>query len=290
MPDGPVPDGPAPDGPGPDGPEPDGPGPEELPDAAHGRHEQPGADADRVPDDPADPPVAAKPTRSSHRVAGVLIGVLVALLGFGIAIQVRSSSGDNLADARQDDLIRILDDQNSRADRLRQQLAQLQATEQQLQASGDKDTVAYDQALQQLAALRVLLGVVAATGPGVTVTITDPKDQLGPEDLLDVVQELRGAGAEAVQFDDVRVGTDSAFTGSSTGDGPPQLDGSPLTAPYRVIAIGDPPTLDRALNIFGGVAATVRAAGGDVTIVQAASVRVNAVRALPPTSLVTPSR
>ena len=239
----------------------------------HGRHEQP-------------PP----PKRSSHRVAGVLIGVLVALLGFGIAVQVRSSSGDNLADARQDDLIRILDDQNSRADRLRQQLAQLQATEQQLTASGDKDSVAYTQAVQQLAALRVLLGVVPANGPGITMTITDPDDQLGPEDLLDIIQELRGAGAEAVQFDGVRVGTDSAFTGSSTGDGPPELDGTRLTAPYQVIAIGDPPTLDRALNIFGGVAATVRAKGGDVTIVQQAKVVVTATRPLPPTSLATPSR
>ena len=253
------------------------------------------ADAADVPDAPDAPdapvePVAAPATRSSHRVAGVLIGVLVALLGFGIAVQVRSSSGDNLADARQDDLIRILDDQNSRADRLRQQLAQLQATEQQLQASGDKDSVAYSQALQQLTALRVLLGVVAATGPGITMTITDPDDQLGPEDLLDIVQELRGAGAEAIQFDGVRVGTDSAFTGSSTGDGPPQLDGTVLTQPHQVTAIGDPPTLDRALNIFGGVAATVRSKGGDVVIVQAPSVTVTAVRTLPPTSLATPSK
>ena len=220
----------------------------------------------------------------------MLIGVLVALLGFGIAVQVRSSSGDNLADARQDDLIRILDDQNSRADRLRQQLAQLQVTEQQLQASGDKDSVAYTQALQQLTALRVLLGIVPATGPGIRMTITDPDDQLGAEDLLDIVQELRGAGAEAVQFDGVRIGTDSAFTASTTGDGPPELDGTPLTAPYQIIAIGDPPTLDRALNIFGGVAATVRAKGGDVVIVQGDTVQVTATRALPSTSLATPSR
>lgn len=255
----------------------------------HGRHEVAEEPTEPTAETGAGDPPAA-PTRSSHRVAGVLIGVLVLLLGFAIAVQVRSSSGDNLADARQDDLIRILDDQNSRADRLRQQLTQLQDTEQQLQASGDKDSVAYAQAEQQLTALRVLLGLVPATGPGITMTITDPDHQLGPEDLLDVVQELRGAGAEAVQFDSVRVGTDSAFTASSTGDAPPQLDGTTLTAPYKVIAIGDPPTLDRALNIFGGVAATVRAAGGDVVIVQQPGVTVTATRALPSTSLATPSK
>ena len=36
------------------------------------------------------------------------------------------------------------------------------------------------------------------------------------------------------------------------------MDGTALTAPYRVIAIGDPKTLDTALNIPGGVAAIVR--------------------------------
>lgn len=244
---------------------------EEPPAPEHGRHEQP-----------------ARRGRTDTRLAGVLIGVLVALLGFAIAVQVRSSSGDTLDNARQDDLIRILDDQNSRADRLRQQLTALEATERQLSASGDRDSVAYTQAREQLDALRVLLGVVPATGPGVTVTISDPGDGLGPEDLLDVVQELRGAGAEAIQIDDVRVGTDSAFTGSS--ETPPQLDGVTLTAPYRVLAIGDPPTLDRALNIFGGVAATVRSKGGDITIVQQETVQITATRPLPATPDATPSR
>ena len=59
--------------------------------------------------------------------AGVLIGVLVALLGFAIAVQVRSnSSSDSLSGAREEDLIRILDDQNLQAARLRQQIADLQ--------------------------------------------------------------------------------------------------------------------------------------------------------------------
>lgn len=260
-----------------------------------GRHEvePPGAVPDGAAPDGAGPDGAGaqgRPARSSHRVAGVLIGVLVALLGFGIAVQLHASSGNSLATARQDDLVRILDDQNSRAARLQQQLAQLQATESQLQASGDKASVAYTQAESQLTALKILLGLIPATGPGITLTITDPDHQLGPEDLLDVVQELRGAGAEAIQFDTVRVGTDSAFTGSGSGESAPRLDGTTLAVPYQVLAIGDPPTLDRALNIFGGVAATVRAAGGTATIVQQPTVLISATRALPPTSLLTPAK
>jgi uncharacterized protein YlxW (UPF0749 family) len=52
-------------------------------------------------------------------------------------------------------------------------------------------------------------------------------------------------------------------------------------APYSVLAIGGPKTLDTALNIPGGVAATVRTAGGEVTVQEEATVRIIATRPLP---------
>ena len=171
---------------------------------------------------------------SSFRVrAGVLIGVLVALLGFAIAVQVRSnSSSDSLSGAREEDLIRILDDQNLQAARLRQQIADLQLTVGQLQAGGDRNSVALQQAEQQLAALGVLLGTLPATGPGVVVTVTDPARKLQPEDLLDIVQELRGAGAEAIQFGGVRVGVSTSFTAAPNGV---QVDDSELVIGASVV-------------------------------------------------------
>jgi uncharacterized protein YlxW (UPF0749 family) len=205
-----------------------------------------------------------------------LIGVLLALLGFGIAVQVRAnSSGDSLSSASNDDLIRILDDQNSRADRLRQQIAALQATEQQLEASGNRDSVALAQAQQQEQALSILLGTVPTTGPGVRIVITDPRHQLKAEDLLDVVEELRGAGAEAIQFGSVRVSTSTAFLDAGAVV---TVDGTRLSAPYTVLAIGDPQTLDTALQIPGGVRANARADGGDAAITEEQSLTITAVR------------
>jgi uncharacterized protein YlxW (UPF0749 family) len=225
------------------------------------------------------PPDAAPPARRVRVRAGVLIGVLTAILGFGIAVQVRSnSSSDNLANAREDDLIRILDDQNARADRLSQQIADLQRTLDALRASGDSDTVARQQAEQEVRALRVLLGTVPATGPGVVVTISDPQHGLRAEDLLDVVEELRGAGAESLQFGPVRVGTSTSFTDSAAAVA---VDGRQLQPPYRVLAIGDPKTLDTALRIPGGVAATARNAGGNAQIAEQQHVDIAAVRSVP---------
>ena len=238
--------------------------------------------------DDRDAGAASRTRNTSFRVrAGVLIGVLVALLGFAIAVQVRSnSSSDSLSSAREEDLIRILDDQNTQAARLRQQIADLQLTVTQLQAGGDRNSVALQQAEQQLAALGVLLGTLPATGPGVVVTVTDPARKLQPEDLLDIVQELRGAGAEAIQFGGVRVGGSTSFTAAPSGV---QVDDTVEQPPYVVRAIGDPKTLDTALNIPGGVAATARAAGGDAAVAEMQRVTITALRQLPNPKYASPS-
>jgi uncharacterized protein YlxW (UPF0749 family) len=207
-----------------------------------------------------------------------VIGILTLLLGFGIAVQVHAnSSSDSLTGLREEDLIGILDNQNARADRLRQQISDLQQNLVQLQNSGDRSAAARKQAIDQAQALGVLIGSLPATGPGVAVTVTDPDAKLTGEDLLDVVEELRGAGAEAIQFGSVRVGASTALQG---GGGSVDVDGTPMTAPYRITAIGDASTLDTALNIPGGVAATVRAAGGELTVSEQAAVSITAIRHL----------
>ena len=225
--------------------------------------------------------------RSVRLSAGAVILVLSALLGFAIVVQVRAnSSSDNLSNLRDDDLIGILDNQDARADRLRQQIASLQQTLLRLQDSGDRNAAAQQQAEQDADALAVLLGTAPATGPGIGVTITDPAHKLAAEDLLDVVEELRGAGAEAIQFGSVRVSTSTAFTDAS---GAVAVDGVDQAVPYTVLAIGDPKTLDTALNIPGGVASVVRSDGGELAVSERTSVTIRVTRTVPVPNYATPS-
>jgi uncharacterized protein YlxW (UPF0749 family) len=239
-----------------------------------------------VPD--VDRPTEERPHTAARHRAAALIGVLTLVLGFAIAVQVHANStSDNLSSLRETDLIGILDNQSARSDRLRQQIAALQQTVRRLQDSGDRAAAAKQQAQQDAAALGILLGTLPAEGPGIQVTIADPQGTLQPEDLLGVVEELRGAGAEAIQFGADRVSTTTAFTG---GPGAVVVDGITLTAPYRVIAIGDAKTLDTALNIPGGVAATVRAAGGDLAVTEMPTVSITAVRGLPQPKYARPAR
>jgi uncharacterized protein YlxW (UPF0749 family) len=233
---------------------------------------------------PIEPPAPKRPTR----VASVLIGVLLAALGFAIAVQIRSvSSSDALSGARPDELARILADLNDRQSRLQGQIAQLQGELRKLDTSGSNDTAARDAAQRKADALGVLTGTLPATGPGIVLTINDPKGKLTAEDLLDVVEELRGSGAEAMQFGPVRIGTSSAFV--DTDDGV-QLDGVGLRAPYRVLAIGPPSTMATALRIPDGVVATVEAAGGSARIDQRSAIEIKVLRMLPNTKYSTPTK
>lgn len=230
-----------------------------------------------------------KPRRwlTGRHTSAAVIGVLTLLLGFAIAVQVHAhSSGDSLSSLDESDLIGLLDNQNARADQLRRQIATLQQNLAQLQNTGDRAAAARKQAAEQAQALGILLGTLPATGPGVDVTVTDPTGKLGGEDLFDVIEELRGAGAEVIQFGTVRVTTSTSLTG---GPGSVTVDGTRLTPPYQVLAIGNAQALDTALNIPGGVAAAVRAVGGQLTDRELAKVTITVTRTLPPTKYAKPA-
>jgi len=237
----------------------------------------PPADAASPADDGGAPPVAGR-RRGSNLLAASLIGVLTLLLGFAFAVQVRSTDTDaQLVGAREEDLVRILDDLTAQEDRLRQEIADQRAALEQLGSSDSASAAALAEAQERAQALGILNGTLAARGPGLEMTIRDPNRRIPAAVLLNAVQELRGAGAETMQIDDVRIGVSSAVTGDP---GELEVDGTPLEAPYVFRVIGSKEDMATAMNIPGGVAATVTRRNGTVDIVQSDDVLVDALRPL----------
>ena len=225
----------------------------------------------------ADPPVG-KPRRTRDPLAAALIGVLTLLLGFAFAVQVRSVGDDQeYAGAREEDLVRILDDLDAREERLREQIADQRNALQQLTSSDSQSAAALEEARARAEAIGILNGTIAAVGPGLTMTIRDPDDEVRVSDVVDAIQELRGAGAETMQIDDVRVGVSSAITGRP---GELMVDGRPITAPYEFVVIGEPESMQTALNIPGGVVQDLTRQGASVDISPADRVVVDALRPL----------
>nr|WP_305095245.1 DUF881 domain-containing protein [Prescottella sp. R16] len=232
-----------------------------------------------------EPRTPRTPRTGSRFGFGLLAVLLMAALGVGIATQVSSTgSGDNLDSARPADLLTVLGNLNQREAALRQEITGLEQTLSKLEAGGGSGA-ALDEAKARLSALSIQVGTVAATGPGVVLTVRDPGRAVGSDVLLDLMQELRAAGAEAIEIGGtggdaaVRIGVDSWVTGTS---GDITVDGRAVAAPYRIVAIGDPPTLAAALNIPGGVVDTVARSGGQLQIEQSAQVTVSALRDVAP--------
>ncbi|WP_369167671.1 DUF881 domain-containing protein [Streptomyces sp. R28] len=210
--------------------------------------------------------------------AQLIVAVLLFGLGFGLAVQVASNSDDDsaLRGARQEDLVRILDELDDRTQRLDDEKQGLEKQRDELENSSNQAEEARKQTVEKERQLGILAGTVAAQGPGITMTIDDTKGTVEADMLLDAIQELRAAGAEAIQVNGVRVvaGTYLTDSGNSVS-----VDGNKINAPYRFEVIGKPQDLEPALNIPGGVVQTLEKEQATVTIERSDKIVVDALRA-----------
>lgn len=208
--------------------------------------------------------------------AQLTVALLLFVLGLGLAIQVRSTNDTGaLRGARQDDLVRILDELDDRTERLEDEKQRLEDQRTELENSSDQAEEARRQTVEKERQLGILAGNVAATGPGITVTVQDAAGTVRADMLLDAVQELRAAGAEAIQVNDVRV---VAGTYLSDGSGGVNVDGNKITRPYRFKVIGNPQDLEPALNIPGGVVQTLEKEQATVVVTREEKIVVDALR------------
>lgn len=114
---------------------------------------------------------------------------------------------------------------------------------------------------EQLQTIKVQAGLTSVMGPGVIVTVADSgyKTTL-PElqnfyivhdyDLLQVINELKAAGAEAIAINGQRLSFYSAIrcVGNVI-----QVNGIPIASPYKIEVIGNPEVLLSGLKIPGGI-------------------------------------
>ncbi len=235
------------------------------------------------------PPVVPRSARSGWARLGhamrprttqgqLITAGLCALLGFALVVQVRQTTDTQLGALRQNDLVRLLDETTTRTDELEQESQDLQRERDELLSGSDRQQAALDAARRNAAMQGILTGRLPATGPGVRITLSEPEGEIRPATMLHVLEELRNAGAEAMELNGQRITASSAFTGTR---GAVELDGTVIVPPYRWLVIGDPDTIAPALEIPGGALVRVRADGGRATVEKSDRVDVTAVRVLP---------
>jgi uncharacterized protein YlxW (UPF0749 family) len=252
-------------------------GADRSPGRVDGVHGVDGGDASGGGDTPV-PDEAKPPAKKKLTSAGALIWVLLLLLGYTLVVQLRSNNDDQgLATARQEDLVSILSDLESRDSRLQTEIQSLESSQRQLTSGVSSRQAALAEAEKRADELGLLAGTLPGKGPGLKITI----DKVKASEILNAVQELRGSGGEVMELAGVngtavRIVASSYFVEAQGGG--IDADGTRLTGPWTLWVIGSPQTMQTALQIPGGVVASINGAGGSVTMEAQTMVEVTAVR------------
>jgi uncharacterized protein YlxW (UPF0749 family) len=177
----------------------------------------------------------------------ITLGAALLGLGFLIAAQL-ASEGPRIryTSLERTPLVETALDLQAQQEGLKEQVLQLRAEIQELEAAGQGGTTRTGELNDRLEAARMAAGLVAMRGPGVVIRLTDstlpvPQDGnardylVSGQDVLAVVEELWLAGAEAVAVNGERVtvGTAVVDIGGSV-----LVNSAYLAPPYDINAIG----------------------------------------------------
>ena len=192
------------------------------------------------------------------------------LAGFLLVLQVRAyrelGAGIELPSHRLEDLLILIRRQQDSDRALRDEVASLEARQQQIRLSEAEGRSLADAVRHELAGYRMVLGMTPVEGPAVSVTLAaDARHVSAPQaqDVAAMVNELWGAGAEAVSVNGIRMLATDGVVASPRGV---RIGGRPAVQPYVIVAIGDPAALEGALMVPGGAIEGLRGVGLTVTM------------------------
>jgi uncharacterized protein YlxW (UPF0749 family) len=200
------------------------------------------------------------------------IGVVCVLLGFMLAVQVRTQQDllSDLSRVRTAELTSYVKSLEKERDNLQAQMADLRVKVAELiEGRSLISTLQTD-----LETVRGFAGLTEVRGPGITVIMDDSKKLGKPgqdpnafiihdDDVLKLINELLASGAEALSINGQRY----VATTEVRCVGPTISINNTRTAPPIVVhAIGNPQTLDAGLRMRGGIVESLSFWGISVTV------------------------
>lgn len=193
-----------------------------------------------------------------------LVGLLVGALAFAVTVQVNQGDDTDYSTLRGVELVELLKSIDAANERLGGQVDELTRTRDGLLSSQGRAEDAERAAEDRAGQLAVLAGSAGATGPGVRLTVQDPDGIVDAALLLDTVQELRDAGAEAIVVNETaRVVAQTYFLDEQDAV---RVGGREVTSPYVIEVIGDPETLGEAVSFRGGTVDRFANRGAEVLV------------------------
>ncbi|OIJ28256.1 hypothetical protein UG56_003250 [Nocardioides luteus] len=199
------------------------------------------------------------------------VAVLLCVLGYAAVVQVQTNTEDSTyAGLREQELIDILSGLAGTTQKAQEQIEELESTRDELEDQTLQQQTALQRAEEQVDTLRVIAGTVPVSGPGVTIEIDPGPDPLRLTALLDLIEELRTSGAEAMEIEGadgeaVRLVASSAIEVSQPAPGL-NVGGELISPPYRLKVIGPPDTLAGAIDFYQGPQDQLEQQGAEVKV------------------------
>jgi len=178
----------------------------------------------------------------------VILGIMLSLQYKSVNYNQSIASFENKRlDELKDELITLQNQKNSLQERL-QELEQENQTYAKVKAG---DSEAAQQIQNNLKKARIFAGLETVKGKGIIINLDNNGLILVQEyDILDMVNELRASGAQAISVNDERI---VAMTEIRAAGQYIVINGKQMNAPFVIKAIADPDDLERSLSLMGGV-------------------------------------
>ena len=207
----------------------------------------------------------------------IAMTIVCILLGIMLALQYKSiNANQSLAsfeNKRMDDLKTELIKLQSQKYSLQEKLLELENENQTYAKVKAGDSEAAQQIQDNLNKARIFAGLESVKGKGIIVTLDNNAFiHVYDYDILNVVNELRAAGAQAISVNDERI---VAMTEIREAGQYIMINGRQFNAPFIIKAISDPDNLERSLTLIGGVVEGLEDAQLKVSIKKAEEVVIN---------------
>lgn len=181
------------------------------------------------------------------RVAQLSLFAVALVIGVLLVGQLRSQARPiELSNLTPQELSALIETVSARNVELRDALADLNEQIRSYELAEVQGQSTRDLTEAELHRIEAFGGLRAVEGQGVIITMEGPFDATA---INDVIYELRGAGAEAIAVDDVRI---TAGSVAVLGTGVILIDGVELGSTLEIRAIGSPQGLDATLRRPGG--------------------------------------
>ncbi len=193
--------------------------------------------------------------------AQLALTAVAIVLGFLVVLQLRSTDpGADLAGRTAQELTVIIANLNLRNDQLRGEIASKERDLRDLQGSRARGESTLGALEDDLDRIRAWSGLEPVEGRGVRLTVAGPLDG---EAAMDLLNELRNAGAEAMAIGGVRIIGSTVVAGAA---GDLSVEDRPLQSPLLIDAVGSPDGLTGALTRPGGIVTLLEATRPEVEV------------------------